>query len=177
MHLLRFLRELHLLVVKSPPVYQTINLDRAHDSRLSRDKKATRQTDVSRGHGQKRLRKFDSNIKDGLGLTPLSCAVQLKNVAMVEFLLDGWPELDPNIPDDRGMTPLAWAVVSNKNKTVKLLITRCPNVNPNATIPDGLTPFSYAVALRFDSIVELLIKHCPRLDSNLPDIDGRTPLS
>lgn len=176
-YLLRFLRELHLLVVRPPPVYQTIDLDHAHDSRLSRDKKATRQTDGSRGHSQKRLKKFDSNIKDGLGLTPLSCAVQLKNVAMVEFLLDGWPELDPNIPDDRGMTPLAWAVVANENKIVELLITRCPNVNPNATIPDGLTPFCYAVALRFESIVELLIENCPSLDSNLPDIEGRTPLS
>ncbi|KAL6858266.1 hypothetical protein ACO1O0_005726 [Amphichorda felina] len=106
-------------------------------------------------------------------LSPVFCAVENGNVAMVRLLLsDG--RLDPGYQECTGKTPLITAVLKGHTEIVRLLLAD-KRVDPNSRRGAPSTPLIAAMVYRYYDIAMLLLAH-PRLDPNQEDYSQRSAL-
>ena len=100
------------------------------------------------------------NACDANGETPLHIAVRLRNVTIVEMLLER--NANPNstsyaCTDFGGYTPLHYACESGSNRIVKLLLSK--NASVNCISKSGLSPLLIAVIAGHGKIVKILLEH------------------
>ncbi|KAK1775448.1 ankyrin repeat-containing domain protein, partial [Copromyces sp. CBS 386.78] len=122
--------------------------------------------------------RFNINIKNGRGETALSWAVRCDD-AIVQLLLDAFPDVDTHQVDNEGRSPLSYAVSHLDSKTIKLLLDHCPESDvQHLNRPDnqGCTVVSYASRKMGDDILRLFLGKFPQIDVDTPDKDGWTPL-
>ncbi|KAN0081080.1 Ankyrin repeat-containing domain protein [Elaphomyces granulatus] len=146
--------------------------------------------------------KIDLELKDRIGRTPLSCAVDGGSVAVVQLLLTEGVKTDyrciftplsraaekgdervvklllengarPDFEDQHGWTPLSRAAVEGHERVVKLLLEN--GAHPDFKNKYGQTPLSGAAGEGHERVVKLLLENGARPD--FEDDHGRTPLS
>ena len=113
------------------------------------------------------------NVKGVEDCTALHVAVLLKNLKMVQLLLNV-PGIDVNAMERKGKTPLLIAVCEENPEIVKLLLTH-PGIDVNATKPWLEAPLYMAVFHENPEIVRLLLTRS-EIDVNVTDPLGLTPL-
>ena len=118
--------------------------------------------------------KWDVNVRDSRGDTPLMWAVRYGNDRVVELLL-GQRDIQPDVAIRGGRAVFSFAAELGNEGAVKLFL-ECEGVNLNSLDSDGRSPLSYAAAGRHESVLKLLLER-QNVDPNSSDSSGRTPLS
>ncbi|KAF8686152.1 hypothetical protein HU200_043658 [Digitaria exilis] len=90
---------------------------------------------------------------DDNGRTPLFCAIEGENVAVVKYLLDHGADQDK--ADHRGLTPLHSAAESGDCEMVELLLAKGAYVDPIV----GGTPLHVAATEGHDGTMKILLEH------------------
>ena len=148
-----------------------------------------------------KMRRWDMNQRDSLGVTPLTWAAKYGHEEVVGLLLRE-KYIQPDQKDaNNGRTALSWAAGNGHEGVVKLFLgqqfvnpgsvghrwgksARVVNllfgeryVNPNRSCKYGQTPLSWAVENGHEGIIKLLLER-KDVNPNIPDTTaGRTPLS
>jgi uncharacterized protein len=104
---------------------------------------------------------YDINQPNGLGITPLIEATNLKNIEIIKILL--YADADPNITDRSNTTALHIASRKNYLDIAKLLLDN--KANPNLQDFNNTTPLMRAVELNHIEMVRLLLSY--KADANL----------
>jgi len=116
--------------------------------------------------------RFDLNIRNKQGKTPLLIATEKKNISMVDYLLEAGA--NPNIADYRtGLTPLMIASREGDGNLVWLLIKYRAEINAISRM--GCSPLSLAIGKNHHSIVQILMNAGANV--HLVNQNGDTPLS
>ena len=116
--------------------------------------------------------RFDLNIKNKQGETPLLIATSKGNITMVDYLLKAGA--NPNISDYRTkLSPLMIASREGNEDLVMLLIRY--NAEVNAISRLGCSPLSLAVGKNYHNIVQILMNAGANV--HLVNQNGHTPLS
>lgn len=103
--------------------------------------------------------------------TPLHRAVEARNLAEVNRLLDSGAKVDARDPDE-DLTPLGWAAALGDVEVAKALIARGADVN--AASRSGFTPLHNAAYFHRKEMVALLLSR--RANAGAPSSEGETPL-
>ncbi len=116
--------------------------------------------------------RFDLNITNTKGKTPLLIATEKNSFNMVDYLLEAGA--DPNISDYRtGFTPLMVASKAGNEALVKLLIKHKAEVNVCSKLE--CSPLSLAIGKNYHHIVQILMDAGANV--HLINKNGHTPLS
>jgi len=106
--------------------------------------------------------------------TPLTYAVQVKDVICVEALLKQ-SAIDANLADKHGLTPLHHVAKKNQLEICEMLLHHS-GIDVNRVDKDGLTPLMLAARNGHAKFAQMLINH-PNIDVNIAYKDtGETAL-
>lgn len=97
----------------------------------------------------------DSNVKNQFGSTPLYCAINRRDVDMINVLLEY--EADPNIRNNDGVAPIH-LVCGNIHwpiQMVKNMIKKSPDINIQDN--NGKTPLHYASGINNRKVISALL--------------------
>ncbi|XP_062503114.1 transient receptor potential cation channel subfamily A member 1-like isoform X2 [Corticium candelabrum] len=118
----------------------------------------------------------DVNKRNDDEQTPLHCAVENKQDAIVELLCQasksGKVTIDPHLKDNHKRTPLHWAVNTGKIELVKAVLSIPQDVNQRG--PNNRTPLHMAARDNKPEIANLLLQH--GADPLLRDNESKTAL-
>tara|TARA_Y100000389_G_scaffold195877_1_gene227918 strand:+ start:665 stop:1402 length:738 start_codon:yes stop_codon:yes gene_type:complete len=112
------------------------------------------------------------NIKNGLGDTPLICAIKNKNFTIINKLLYN-SNIDINIQNNIGDTVLIYAV---KNKELSVVEKLLNSVNIDLNIKNNIenNALMYAVINKDLNIIKILLKY-DNIEINIKNNIGYTP--
>jgi len=112
------------------------------------------------------------NFKNGLGNTPLMCAIKYKNLRIIEKLLYS-SNIDINIQNNIGDNALIYAV-KNKDLSVVEKLLNCVNIDLNIKNNIGNNALMYAVINKDLSIIKKLLNY-DNININIENNIGYTP--
>lgn len=118
--------------------------------------------------------KYDPDLKDSYGQTPLSWVAQRGHESVVKLLL-ARDDVDADSKDQNGRTPLSWAAEGGHESIVKLFLARS-DVEADSKDERGQTPLSWAARRGHETIVKLLLARND-VDADSRDKIGQTSLS
>jgi len=118
-------------------------------------------------------KRFDPDVQDGSGWTPLMIAVSLKDgERLVDLLLR--KEADVSAKNNSGQTALHFTASKNNLDVARRLINNNPPASARVKDKRGQYPIHRAAAVGSVPMVELLLKNKSPLDAT--DAAGQTPL-
>ena len=112
------------------------------------------------------------NFKNGLGNTPLMCAIKYKNLRIIEKLLYS-SNIDINIQNNIGDNALIYAV-KNKELSIVEKLLNCVNIDLNIKNNIGNNALMYAVINEDLSIIKKLLNY-DNININIENNIGYTP--
>jgi ankyrin repeat protein len=115
----------------------------------------------------------DLNQPDQASQTPLMLAIQKRNSAAANLLLDHPSKLELDKKDQHGIAAISRAAMGNLMPVLEKLITLGADLNTRDL--DGSTPVFFAVLYKNQSVLELLIQEHAELDHR--GMFGQTPLT
>ncbi len=118
--------------------------------------------------------KYDPDLKDSYGQTPLSWVAQRGHETVVKLLM-ARDDVEADSKDRSGRTPLSWAAEGGHESIVKLLLAR-EDVEADSKDDRGQTPLSWAARRGHESIVKLLLAR-DDVEADSKDNIGQTSLS
>ncbi|WP_457593271.1 ankyrin repeat domain-containing protein [Hydrogenimonas sp.] len=108
----------------------------------------------------------DLDAQSKAGISPLHIAVKVRNLKMVNYLLDHGADVD--IQDNNGYTPLLYAVSQHRMKIVRSLIRH--DADANLANSAGITPLQQAAYSNDFQIVDFLLRN--GADPELKNLNG-----
>ena len=110
---------------------------------------------------------------DGLDWTPITYAINVGNIKMINLLFE--KGANPNLSSEESHSPLNSAIYEGKKEIVTLLIQNGANVN----LVDGVSwsPISVAVERNNIEILEILIDRGGNLNTTMNGSSNRTLLN
>ncbi len=108
----------------------------------------------------------DPDVQSKAGISPLHVAVKVRNLNMVNYLLDHGADVD--IQDNNGYTPLHYAVSQHRLKIVESLVRH--EADTNLANSAGITPLQQAAYSNDFQIVDFLLRN--GADPELKNLNG-----
>ncbi|WP_201352969.1 ankyrin repeat domain-containing protein [Hydrogenimonas urashimensis] len=116
---------------------------------------AVYEADMNRTRGIVENSDADIDAQSKAGIAPLHIAVKIRNLPMVDYLLEHGADVD--IQDNNGYTPLLYAIGQHRLKIVKTLLQHDADVN--LANSQGITPLQQAAYSNDFPIVDYLLDH------------------
>ena len=117
--------------------------------------------------------RYDPDLQDSYGWTPLSWAAERGHEAVVKLLLETG-KVDVDSKDSNGRTPLSRAAEGGHEAVAKLLL-ETGKVDVDSKDSNGRTPLLRAAEGGHEAVVKLLLK-TGKVDVDSKDSNNRTPL-
>jgi ankyrin repeat protein len=95
-------------------------------------------------------------LRDDMGRTPLSYAVEMGNVAVTRILIEWGADVESK-DKEQGWTPLLWAIGQTNQVIARLLLEK--GANPESSDNSGHTPLSLAIEYGDANMISLVNSH------------------